>query len=141
MSTKTDDLKQLNEVLREVREKRQSLLKDVFSEKSQIVFAANPGLESFTWKQYTPYFNDGDACHFRVHKEEINLVLNGEEAEEVYFSSYSKNKENNPLYPIWQDIQSIFEGYEPSDLEEMFGDHVKVTVTPNGAETQEYNHD
>jgi hypothetical protein len=27
----------------------------------------NPGIQGFRWTQYTPYFNDGDACNFSVH--------------------------------------------------------------------------
>jgi hypothetical protein len=31
------------------------------------LFKKAPNLKSFGWRQYTPYFNDGDSCVFRVH--------------------------------------------------------------------------
>lgn len=32
------------------------------------VFEAFPFVEAFSWAQWTPYFNDGDACEFGVHE-------------------------------------------------------------------------
>jgi hypothetical protein len=34
------------------------------------------------WNQYTPYFNDGDACVFNVHSPEVLLAVEAEEANE-----------------------------------------------------------
>lgn len=56
----------------------------------QKIFDAIPELGLITWNQYTPYFNDGDECVFRVndifavHKE----VFDDEEYSE-YCTSYS----------------------------------------------------
>lgn len=36
------------------------------------------GVESVRWEQYTPYFNDGDACEFGVHEPSVKLVGNDE---------------------------------------------------------------
>lgn len=35
---------------------------------------AFPEVESVRWTQYTPYFNDGEACVFGLHSREIKFV-------------------------------------------------------------------
>jgi hypothetical protein len=34
---------------------------------------AVPGIEAIKWRQYTPYFNDGDACEFSIHGASVKL--------------------------------------------------------------------
>lgn len=33
------------------------------------VFAADERVTALGWRQYTPYFNDGDPCYFGIHSE------------------------------------------------------------------------
>lgn len=35
---------------------------------------AFPEVEAVRWEQYTPYFNDGDACEFRIYDASVKLV-------------------------------------------------------------------
>jgi hypothetical protein len=44
-------------------------LKEAFKE----LFDKHPRLESVTWVQYTPYFNDGDPCYFSVHDFDASI--------------------------------------------------------------------
>jgi hypothetical protein len=46
-----------------LREKGQEIMKSAV----EAFFAANPKINGVAWTQYTPYFNDGDECHFGVH--------------------------------------------------------------------------
>lgn len=41
------------------------------------LFDKNPKLESLTWTQYTPYFNDGDECVFSVNVDYLSAVYGG----------------------------------------------------------------
>lgn len=47
---------------KELREEIRKTLDEVL----KLFFAANPHVASISWRQYTPYFNDGDACEFSV---------------------------------------------------------------------------
>lgn len=79
MSTKTNDLvasvqaaaEQLDAVMQKVRQDLQASLSPKLIE---IVKEYSDVIRSFSWKQYAPYFNDGEACEFSVH-EEWTVVL------------------------------------------------------------------
>lgn len=40
----------------------------------QPIFAVSPSIKAITWRQYTPFFNDGDPCEFTVHWEGEILI-------------------------------------------------------------------
>ena len=40
------------------------------------LFDKSEKIESFSWTQYTPFFNDGDTCEFGVHCDDP--YVNGE---------------------------------------------------------------
>lgn len=45
---------------------------------------AVPGVEGVVWNQYTPYFNDGDACEFSIHEASVILSFGDEYHEDEY---------------------------------------------------------
>jgi len=49
----------------------------IFEAAAKELFAKYPSLESFSWTQWTPYFNDGDTCYFSVHAYEGCIAVNG----------------------------------------------------------------
>lgn len=59
-------------------------------ELSPIVQAAldQPGVTEVSWRQYTPYFNDGDPCVFGAHG--FSCVVDGVEVED--FPPYSEDE-------------------------------------------------
>lgn len=57
--------------------------KKAFKQMTKDVFKKYPELQSFSWQQYTPYFNDGDTCTFSAYTD--YLYINGsEESESLY---------------------------------------------------------
>jgi hypothetical protein len=65
---------QIEKIRSKTASQNQSLLKQAVKS----LFAANPNLESFSWTEYTPYWNDGDACTFSTNFG-YGLVVNGED--------------------------------------------------------------
>jgi hypothetical protein len=59
----------LRQQIVDARKKMQETAKGLFNEMSAGVFEENPTLMSFSWTQYTPYFNDGDVCEFSCHSD------------------------------------------------------------------------
>lgn len=66
----------LKELMDDIKIKRQTLdeqLKEIsgkfFAEQSKVIFDQFPTLKSFSWTQYTPYFNDGDECTFGANTD------------------------------------------------------------------------
>lgn len=58
----------LNKLKNEIKENLQLKLKELQTQ--------HPFIESISWQQYTPYFNDGDPCVFRTYIKYDNIWIN-----------------------------------------------------------------
>jgi hypothetical protein len=175
---KSDSEKQIEKI----KSKALTAQKKNFENALKMLFENFPKLESFSWLQYTPHWNDGDECNFSASTDYIEI--NGEEEVSIYSISEKlkriKNKKKlgpqlekdlteakNAKKDQWRidqlerEIKELEE--DPAEVEaqlemteavigvlgslnddmflEMFGDHAKVTVTADGAEVEEYEHD
>lgn len=135
---------------KEIQEKSKEIL--TFSTKE--LFEKHPKLESFSWSQYTPYFNDGDECIFSVNNSYIEVKFDGKEFEEVSGSSFDKHnpsygstdynketRENVGLEEAYKDIEELLSSIDEDSYNNIFGDHVKVISSRKGFKTQDYEHD
>ena len=103
----------------------------LFSEASQNLFDKYPTLESFSWTQYTPYFNDGDVCEFGVNADYPHIKLSTGFDEDV--SAWSDLKPDSPEQEkIAMDVRELVGGMDEDIMKQMFGDHVQVVVNRNG---------
>lgn len=125
-----------------------------------------PGVEAVRWNQYTPYFNDGDACTFSIYSayvkikgddEEVGDYGNGfrstydlydydPEAGDTYETRRKFNQIGDFPAKMIHDSLSEFEGVLESGkhyvvLNEKFGDPAQVTATRDGFEVEFYEHD
>jgi hypothetical protein len=183
MTTKLEQLMAMKEEYqKKVRAEGQGLLTEMFKE----FFEQNAGVDSLSWQQYTPYFNDGDPCTFRVtdvtlkfadiNSARENLddscflketygpgktpnrwggydsvlvktepssdeeVLNGGgDYEDGYYDAWNL-KDNTTLRNNLDKVSKLLSASEDV-LEMVLGDHVKVVVTKDSIDTEEYNHD
>lgn len=104
----------------------EAAMKEAFKE----VFDKHPSIESIYWTQYTPYFNDGDPCYFRMGEYEVEY-LEDEEDEAI------KNDDQNKVI---DDINAIFDAGDDI-FEAIFGDHKRITVTREGIAVRRHDHD
>lgn len=123
--------------------------KDLFSR----FWEENPKVHAIVWTQYTPYFNDGETCYFRVGemypmtKENYDRYLE----EDGYPEEYSiidwngKPEENSGLSEIEatkvSEIIKILSKIPDEVYMGMFGDHCKITATREGFQVDEYEHE
>lgn len=123
-------------------------LQQDFGKVTAELFVQFPLLESFGWRQYTPYFNDGDTCEFSVHNEEIDITYDGKEYD--YFSRYSfqgydgvpREASQIPQFrECYEAIQDLLQSIPEELYKEGFGDHIRVTVTASGVSVDDYSHD
>jgi len=150
MNSLSELLEMHNAAKAKFQEEGKKLLKKEFEK----FFAENPRIDKISWRQYTPYFNDGDACHFAVYHPYMHIdpalmpksaALDGfdedednmcrvciYEAEELEFV-----KEGKALNKLWRDVE------ECKDIMlELFGDHVSVIAsTKGGFITDRIDHD
>jgi hypothetical protein len=116
-------------------------------------FAAHPEVLGFRWTQYTPYFNDGDACRFGVHEIRVKLAGNEKDTGDyedgfTEYSGWSYSADYRQKFPAAESyataVRGIHEGVAAlgkDAMETLFGDHAEVTVTREGIEVDEYSHD
>ena len=154
------------ELQRQFQERAQELFKNITKQ----FFDKNPGITGVVWTQYTPYFNDGDTCEFRVNDatftnapiDELNEVRWGEyegETEGVWAcenvqwavqSDHDYYKEVKEMIAMGAPIDAmscklfsdaICSREMESVMLAMFGDHAKVIATREGFSVDEYSHD
>jgi hypothetical protein len=68
--------RQIKETREKVAAEAQTLVKFVF----EAFFVKHPTVHAIGWTQYTPYWQDGEECTFRVN--EINLYINEDSFDE-----------------------------------------------------------
>lgn len=145
------DIKEFLELKAAKEKELQKLLEKEGKEMLDQLFAPvlDAGLE-VRWQQYTPYFNDGDACTFRVGEPEFR-VTGKEEDDEDFHEAYSftcepKHEWHIPGYTkVINDFESKF-GHMEDVFEALWGDHVQITVTRAkrgkiNFEIDEYSHE
>lgn len=142
-------------------------------------------LGSIGWTQYTPYFNDGDACIFSstISEPSLNSLKDIEDGTETtygyehgsdfyahssehIYGDYNPETRNylkfpSPDYdPAYAECEAAVAAFTQalagneersytdtgpttfdSALRELFGDHVAITVTRDGIQVDEYQHD
>lgn len=142
------ELQQVREEIKQLQEKARKMSHELFVEGSKQIFADFPELVSVSWRQYTPYFNDGDTCTFQAVNDypAFVVMVDGEEIEEEEFSTaeyYKKylNEKLLPFYPKMVAVTQWLSEFDDDYLFATFGDHAQVTLTRNGVNIDEYDHD
>ena len=65
-------IKELQGQIADLQKKVVEESKAAFAEVTKWFFDQYPELHSFGWRQYTPYFNDGDTCYFGVYADDLD---------------------------------------------------------------------
>lgn len=81
-----------------------------FKEACSLLFDNLPDLKSFGWRQYTPYFNDGDPCVFRAYCKY-----------DIYINEWNASNEDGeaPSYRSTYEIERDIENWEPTLLDSL----------------------
>lgn len=148
--SKTEEIKQS---IIGLRAQRDALLKTIsenagvlFKEAAVEIFEKFPKLNSFGWTQYTPSFNDGDACHFGANTDDIYIGYEGDEGEDedgsisiwgVKYYTEKEGREATERELAGVACCELLQNFEEDDLLIMFGDHTKVTVNRDGTVDQD----
>jgi|HubBroStandDraft_3_1064219.scaffolds.fasta_scaffold261295_2 hypothetical protein len=128
-----EELTTLKGQIEDLRTKANIAAKELFMDGAKDLLANNPGIASFSWTQYTPYWNDGEPCVFsaNTHYPDINGI-----------EEYSDEAEKSPDFDAQQEVVKEFLSFfSKDDFEAMFGDHTQVTVNADGVTVEEYSHE
>lgn len=126
--------KELKECLSAYEKAREELAKVVQKQIADAakVFFDNDWLESFTWQQYTDYFNDGEECNFGVRADHDCLRIN---EDEEYYNFREKQPEKAALI---KEISKFIFGIGDDNLYQVFGDHKEITISRDGILVEDY---
>lgn len=92
------------------------------------LFEQHPEVKTLQFAAYTPYFNDGDECTFRCGAHYATINEDEDEDAEV----------SNEVADIFHDALAQLDDDTWYDI---VGDHALVTITPQGIDVQEYDHE
>ena len=109
-------------------------------------FQEYPNITAIGWTQYTPYFNDGDACVFSLGElyastdtcDFSHASLHDEEF--GFGDNYDWGKKPGGK-KIQAALRRLGESVSQDVFEAAFGDHVLVIATPAGIHVNQYSHD
>lgn len=94
--------------MQEINVKRQTLdeqLKEIsgkfFAEQSKMLFEQFPDLKSFSWTQYTPYFNDGDECTFGANTKYPSIKLSDSEDKDQEDEEFDDEDDDDDYISIY----------------------------------------
>lgn len=135
--------------LRKTMDDARAEAKNAFLAELKSIFTRHPEIKVITWVQYTPYFNDGDACEFSIG--EINAAnyedishygeWEGEDEEPADLKVFTEWRSNYKIQDLDDLIKFMQSSLGEEILEFAFGDHVSVRVTPSGVSIDDYDHE
>jgi hypothetical protein len=149
MTTQTT-LKELTDQLEALRARFAVEGKAAVHESLKDLFQKHPLLSEIHWTQYTPWFNDGDPCVFHTH--DIDYTFDGTEYESYddpgkkwdrVGQKYVSVQIPAPLSAAYLAIKELYAQFSSAEevMQQVFGDHVRVTATRDGISVDEYEHD
>lgn len=124
--------------MKEFQEKMKNEGKQFFLNISKELFEQNPTLVKFGWRQYTPYYNDGDECVFSANLGYPRMLLSGQD-EKDYDGVWFKSEDTSDEAKVWNNVRTFLSQFDDGDVQSIFGDHVEVVVTKDGVEVEEYS--
>lgn len=108
-------------------------------------FEKYPKIEELSWTQYTPYFNDGDACYFSVNADGLEFKLQGRYEREMV--DYGLDREESlsvedrkMVKQAYNELRKALNSIEDV-LEEVFGDHAEIIVSREEVRVESCDHE
>lgn len=148
---------QMNTEMNDLKASYQKRGQEIFKLAFKEFFQVNPEVNVVGWRQYTPYFNDGEPCEFNCHAgyafvsnaKDYDNLCNGEyqgEDESVWVNDPDYGDHNEELIPKsvlvnTEALRNLLTKVDDAVFLDMFGDHVQVFATREGFDVQEYSHD
>jgi hypothetical protein len=127
-----------------LKEELKETVKTLFHTGAQELFKKHTGengtakLYSFTWTQYTPYWNDGDTCYFGSSHKEPDINDYADVSEWDITTGVEKGYVEAKDVEMIGDVLAFLKCFDGDDMYELFDDHVRVVVARDGVEIEDY---
>lgn len=144
------NLKEFKKVKKDFMKDAQKVLAGEFKE----FFDKYPEIDAIRWQQYTPHFNDGDACEFgrrefdvRVQPNKTDpelgdaeLIAGTETDDNGFYEGYGVDR-GTPLGKALSKLENTLDEDCQDVFKAAFGDGVQVVATRKGFKVEETDHD
>lgn len=90
------------------------------------LFEQHPEVKTLQFAAYTPYFNDGDECTFRCS---------------AYYADINEDEDAGVSDDVADVFRSALAQLDDDTWMDIVGDHALVTITPQGINVVEYDHE
>ncbi len=145
-----DNFLEIKDEMKRLRDEARVKVKNFFLRGMNKIFEMYPEVKSVSWRQYTPYFNDGEECTFSAHISDFGV--NGyddysDEGEEGAINVLAYDYKNGRQYTYYRGkeihdaISDFLDQLDDDDYKTMFGDHAFVIVRKDEVIVEEYDHD
>lgn len=138
------ELAQYQVQVKALKEETQEKMKALLAEMLQKFFTVCPEIQTITWYQYVPSFNDGDPCEFTMGSVEFSYELYGSDNDEGWdgdsfsVSGHINHKNLDPVvYSACVAVSDTIRNMDDT-LQAMLGDNLSIYVTRGGIQTEEY---
>jgi len=164
------DFLTIKEQMKKLKDEARKKVKNFFIKGMNKIFETYPEVKSVSWTQYTPYFNDGEACTFSANVEyfyvngsdkygdtmwgydeedfEGETVLKYDELDYDWHTDAGTGKRkkvykhpDSKSLKIHDAISGFLKQLDDDDYKTMFGDHAMVIVKKDEVVVEEYEHD
>ncbi len=140
----------LERVRKQAAENGEQAIKNTFK---QFFAKHKDEISAVRWRQYAPYFNDGDPCVFSVYGLDVKLTNPPEEKndQDVEDDDYDEDEQSDDYRDLWdcgkvlnkqthEAISAIQKQLDkaPEILEVVFGSNSEIVVTPDDLSVEEY---
>lgn len=124
--------KDLESQLKDVNKEFEDTAKGAFAELAKKLFSKYSALKFVTWTQADSGWNDGDPSYF--YSNYNCYSINTTECEEFDDEGF----EVGELDELQKELDIFMTNFKTSDMERIFGDGVRVTLTKNGVNVDSY---
>lgn len=119
-----DKLDELNFKIGTLRIEAKEATSKIIEEVVKEVFEKYSWLQSFYWRQYTDYFNDGETTEFHVHYYHLEDAEDFEFVGDLELNDVPQEQREKCAAELVEFMESL----DSDSLESIYGDHVCVTV-------------
>lgn len=118
-------MRELIQQFKDIKQQTIDSIAEAINAKFRELFEKVPELESVSWTQYTPYFNDGDICEFSCHL--YDAKLNDTDSWDFYDHNTRQRipsiHDNKIVKEYLQELREIPEEF----FKDIYGDHSEIT--------------
>lgn len=131
--SKLEEIKKLRETVEAEKKVLNKKCKESFTEVVKEIFTTYPKLKSFAWRQYTPYFNDGEPCEFSVHSDSDCISIDGADYYD-YPNPEDTELTEEEVNVVASAVEELLNAIGEDTLEEMFGSDSEILVKKEDGE-------